>query len=121
MSTYEKIRKLCQEHGFAISNIPEKIPGVKLTSASISGWKNGAKARASTVKPIADYFGVSVSYLLEDDEPKKEEEDDLSEYLEQLRSRPEMRMLFSVSKNATKEDVERAVRIIEALKGNNDT
>ena len=27
-----------------------------------------------------------------------------------------MRMLFSVSKNATKEDVEQAVKIIEALK-----
>ena len=29
-----------------------------------------------------------------------------------------MKMLFSVSKNASKEDIERAVAIIEALKSN---
>ena len=39
-----------------------------------------------------------------------------SEYLQQLRDRPELRMLFSLTKNATKQDVEAAVRIIEALR-----
>ena len=33
-----------------------------------------------------------------------------------LHSRPEMQMLFSVSKSASKEDIEKAIRIIEALK-----
>lgn len=36
--------------------------------------------------------------------------------LETLHKRPEMRTLFSVTKNATKEDIEKAVKIIEALK-----
>lgn len=46
------------------------------------------------------------------------EGDELAEYLEELRTRPEMRMYFSLAKNATKEDVEDAVRIVEAfLKG----
>lgn len=43
--------------------------------------------------------------------------DELSEYLEDLRYRPEMRMLFSAAKTATKEDIEKAVKIIETLKG----
>ncbi|WHH61601.1 helix-turn-helix transcriptional regulator [Petroclostridium sp. X23] len=42
---------------------------------------------------------------------------EITEILEQLHKRPEMKMLFSVSKNATKEDIEKAVKIIEALKG----
>lgn len=42
--------------------------------------------------------------------------DDLSEYLNVLRDRPEVRMLFSLAKNATKEDVEKAVAIIEVLR-----
>ena len=33
-----------------------------------------------------------------------------------LRTRPECRMLFSVAKGATKDDVESAVAIIEALR-----
>ena len=41
---------------------------------------------------------------------------ELTEYLQQLRDRPELRMLFSLTKNATKQDVEAAVRIIEALR-----
>lgn len=42
--------------------------------------------------------------------------DELTEYLESLRTRPEMRMLFSVAEGATKEDVEQAVAIIEAIR-----
>ena len=48
---------------------------------------------------------------------KGKPENDLREYLDVLRTRPECRMLFSLAKDATKEDVERAVAIIEALKG----
>lgn len=41
---------------------------------------------------------------------------ELNEYLEMLRNRSECRMLFSLAKEATKEDVEKAVAIIEALR-----
>lgn len=36
--------------------------------------------------------------------------------IDSLRSNPEMKMLFSVSKGATKEDIIKTVKIIEALK-----
>ena len=39
---------------------------------------------------------------------------ELDEYLEQLRTRPEMRMFFSLAKGATKSEVEDAARIVEA-------
>jgi ferritin-like metal-binding protein YciE len=32
-------------------------------------------------------------------------------------SRPEMRALFSVSRNATKEDIEKSIKVIEMFKG----
>lgn len=44
------------------------------------------------------------------------EDIELQEYLEELKNRSEMRMLFSLAKGATKEDVMQAVKIIEALK-----
>ena len=44
------------------------------------------------------------------------ESDELTEYLEKLRTRPECRMLFSLTKDAAKEDVEKAVAIITALR-----
>ena len=48
--------------------------------------------------------------------PVVNHDSELNAYLEELRTRPEMRMLFSVAKGATKEDVEKAVAIIEALR-----
>ena len=47
---------------------------------------------------------------------KNKESDELTEYLEMLRTRPECRTLFSLTKDATKEDVEKAVAIITALR-----
>ena len=44
--------------------------------------------------------------------------EDLAELREMLRTRPEVKMLFSASKNASREDIERTVAIIEALKQN---
>lgn len=46
------------------------------------------------------------------------EADELTEYLDELHKRPEMKMLFKVASKATKEDVEKAVKIIEMFKGN---
>lgn len=66
---------------------------------------------------IADYFNVSVDYLLGNEKkPAATEDDELNEYLEYLKNREDGRMLFSLAKNATKEDVMRAVAIIEALR-----
>ncbi len=70
----------------------------------------------------ADFFQVSVSALLGRQESAElvNNDPELTEYLESLRDRPELRMLFSVTKNARREDVEAAVRIIEALRGRNE-
>lgn len=46
-----------------------------LSSGSVTLWKNGAVPRSTTIKKIADYFGVSPeSFLAEADDPaiKKE-------------------------------------------------
>ena len=77
-----------------------------------------------TVKAIADYFNVSVDYLLgktdKREKPTVNLDDELNEYLEELKNRDEMRMLFSLAKGSTKKDVEAAVKIIEALRFQNN-
>ena len=65
---------------------------------------------------FANFFGVDLNALA-GREVLVNEDPELTEYLEVLRNRSEMRMLFSITKNATKEDVEKAVKIIEALRG----
>ena len=70
------------------------------------------------IQMLADYFGILKSDLTEEHQEAKLADGDieLQEYLEELKNRSEMRMLFSLAKGATKEDVMQAVKIIEALK-----
>jgi hypothetical protein len=69
------------------------------------------------LQKISDYFGVSIDYLLTGKEKSPEAEaQEFYEYLEELKNRSEMRMLFKLAKNATKEEVEQTVRIIEAIR-----
>jgi transcriptional regulator with XRE-family HTH domain len=63
---------------------------------------------------LADFYGVTVDYLIGKDEAPAEG-DELEQLLETLKNRPDMRLLFNLASNATVDDVMRAVRIIEAL------
>lgn len=84
------------------------------------------KGRSTTLKAerailIADYLGISVEELVgntdQKEKPLVNQDEELTEYLDELKNRPEMRMLFSLTKGAKKEDVEKAVKVIEALLG----
>lgn len=74
------------------------------------------------IEAIANYLSISPAYLMgwetdnKDTDNNLTDDEELQEYLEELKNRSEMRMLFSLAKGATKEDVEKAVKIIEALK-----
>ena len=67
MSFYEKVKALCEKEGFVISNLGNVLPDNNITKGSISKWKSGTKPRAKNIKAIADYFGVPVDYLTDDE------------------------------------------------------
>lgn len=67
MTTYEKIKLLCEKDGFSTSSMPQKIPGLSISKASITGWKNGSVPRPEKLKAIADYFNVTPESLLSDE------------------------------------------------------
>ena len=80
-----------------------------------SGRKQGITAK--TAEKIAEYFGVTVDRVLGTaKKPLVNEDEELTEYLEMMKHRPEMRMLFQISRDAPREEVEQAVKIIEALR-----
>lgn len=98
---------------------------LKISAGNISDWKSGRSMPSSEkLQLIADYFDVSTKYLLGDDNIKVYDEhdnivvidDETRDIIDSLRTNPEMKILFSVSKKATKEDIIKAVKIIEALR-----
>ena len=88
--------------------------GVSKSTASV--WSGGQNIpRTDKIEALCKMFNVQFSDLLEE-KPATNEDAELNEYLDELRNRSEMRMLFKLAKGATKEDVEQAVKIIEALR-----
>lgn len=116
---YDILFSLCEEKGIKPGKMCNDIG---LSRGMMTDLKMGRKQTLSveTLSKIADYFGVTVDYLLGSEEKEKplvNGDEELTEYLELLKTRPEMKMLFSLAKGATKEDVEKAVKIIEAYLG----
>ena len=115
----ERLAALRRERGMTQAELAAELG---ISKSAVSMYERGNREpELDLLQEMADLFGVSVSSLLgreEDDLLRGDPE--LTGYLESLRDRPELRMLFSLTQNATKEDVEAAVRIIEALRGKNE-
>lgn len=116
---YENIMALCESRGIKGGKM---CTDLGISKGLLTDLKMGRRSgiSAANANKIATYFGVSVGYLLGEEEQKEKPlingDEELTEYVQMLKTRPEMRMLFQLSKDATKEDVEAAVRIIEALR-----
>lgn len=112
----ERIEALLRERGISGARMCAELGMSRSFMTELR--KGRAKGvSAETAARIADYLGVTTDYLLgktEDPGPVNGDEE-LTEYLEELRSRPEKRMLFSVTKNATKAQIEAIVRMIEEM------
>jgi len=97
----------------------------------ISNYLSGKySARPETITKMAKILEVSEAWLSGFDVPMVEQREntdeiiprdpELIEYLQMLKNRPEMKMLFSLAKDATVDDVKKAVAIIEALRKNSN-
>lgn len=64
---YEKYARLCAERGLSVTGVARAL---HITPNAPSAWANGATPRNSTLKRIADYFNVDVSYFYDEIESK---------------------------------------------------
>lgn len=117
----ERIFKLADEQ------FPEQrefAAAIGVTPSIVSEWRRRKSASyVKRLEKISQVLGTTPQYLLSGDTsedvsasaPIDQVEPELREYLDQLRNRDEMRMLFSVTKGATKEQVEAIVKMIESM------
>lgn len=115
---YDRFIELCNQKGVSPTRAALEAG---ISKSLVSKWKSNATKEPSpeVLRKIADYFGISPYEVLEakEEQPFVNDDEELTEYLEMLRTRPEMKMMFQLAKGATKEDVEKAVRVIEAMFG----
>ena len=68
---YENFEKLCKENNVKPATV-SKATGVP--TSTLTNWKQGNYTpKQITLQPIADYFNVSVDYLMTGDEPELKE------------------------------------------------
>lgn len=65
---YEIYSDLCKSKGVSLSKAAEQIG---LSRTSVVKWKSGTTPSGATLTKIADYFGVSVDYLLGNEQKEK--------------------------------------------------
>lgn len=94
---------------------------LQVSKSAISMWEKDLRSpSADSIERFAEIYGVSTDYIItgrESNAPKGYYHDqEAAEYAEYLRTRPHAKILFSASKDMTKEDMEEAVQYIEYLK-----
>lgn len=62
---YENYVKLCNSIALSPNAVAKKLG---FSSGTVTWWKKGRAPRDTAIQKIADYFGVSVNYLLGADE-----------------------------------------------------
>ena len=65
---WEIFVSLCSNHGKSTTAV---ILELGLSRSLVTSWKNGTVPNNTTLKKISDYFGVSVDYLLGNEEKEK--------------------------------------------------
>lgn len=113
----KKILKMMKEKGMNSKQLSE-LSSVPLSTVNKIIYGITREPSVNAVRSIAHALGCTLDELLDDDAEINTERNELTEYLDELHKRPEMKMLFKVAKKASKEDIEKAVKIIEMFKGN---
>lgn len=124
MTIGEKIKSLRESKGMSQVELAEKVQASKQT---IYKYERGIVTNipSDKIELLAEALGTTPAYLMGWYEEEKSinlvnDDEELTEYLEELKNRPELRMIFSLTKNATKKDVEKAVKVIEAMLSEGD-
>ena len=123
MDFKDKIRWLRHDRGLTLEDVAKRVGVGKST---VRKWETGdiANMRRDKIAKLAEALGTTPAELMGWEDEKEEsppplvnDDEELTEILQRAKDDPHIRMLFSVTKDATPEDVEKAIKIIQMLKG----
>lgn len=112
------LSKLMEKKGVTNYRLSKDIDCAPTT---IANWLNGKTVPASDkMQVLAGYFGVSVDYLMTGDDVDTEEryeKQEVLDMLDEIRKNPELRTMFSITRNATPEQLRQYINVIKAIRG----
>lgn len=112
--SYKYFEMLCQMHGVKPSDV-SKATGV--STATLTSWKKGKyQPKYAKQQAIADYFGVSVDYLMTGKEPAHYLDEESAEAAQDAFSDPNLRVLFKAAAGSKPENIMLAAELLTRLK-----
>lgn len=116
----DRLKHLLEAQNLSIAEL-SRMTGINRNTLYSYLRRNTQKPDPEVLKILSEVLNVDVYYFLGgDDAPESDGDPELWELREALRRRPEMRTLFSLSKNATAGEIKQTISIIEALRKTNE-
>ena len=115
---YEIFERLCSERGVTPYRVCKETG---LTTSTISNWKAGRYVpKQDKLKKIADYFGVSVEYIMGSEEDENVQyylNDETREIAQEIFENKDLRILFDASRKAKPDDLKLIIEMAKRFKG----
>lgn len=112
-----RIRELREQKGLQQKELAVDLG---ISQPTVSDWEAGRKVpSAKSTMKLSKYFGVSVEYLMGEQEPitvRTAGQSHPDELTEVLYRRPGMRILFDAAKDAPDEVLQKTADLLEAMK-----
>ena len=116
MTVYERIESLRKERKISQGNLEKELG---FSNGSISKWKT-SMPKPERLQKIADYFGVTVDYLMTGNESDGKERyytnDETASIAQEIFDNKELRLLFDAAKDAQPDDLQTVHQMLIALK-----
>lgn len=124
MTLFQKIEKLCKKEGITLSGLEHELG---FSNGSIGKMKKTTPS-AKRLQAIADFFGVSVDYLLSEKpdtlptgvqiiaQPMYYTDPEAAAKAQELFNDPKYRVLFDAAPGSTAEDLQMAADLLLRLK-----
>lgn len=107
---WDRFVELCEKKGCKPNTVAKALG---LSSATATKWKRGSAPNSATAYKIANYFGVSVDYLLGHEEKEKPAANDGSGLLEKELDQELIRLLCQLD---SEQDIARVKDYVRLLK-----
>lgn len=117
MQFNEVLKKLMHERNVTAYKLSKDIG---CSPQTVTNWLSGAIPGSNKLQAIAGYFGVSTDYLMgtdDTDSQERYEQQEVADMLDEIRKNPELRTMFSITRNATPEQLRQYINVIKAIRG----
>lgn len=116
MTMYERIESLRKNVGLSQGKLEKELG---FSNGSISKWKNSTPT-PDRLQKIADYFNVSVDYLITGEQKEGGEayylNEETTKMAQSIFENKELRMLFDAAQDASPDDLQTVHSMLLALK-----